>query len=57
MQGVFFGLIFLYFGYTSKKPGTVYKPYLHFVLRNCSGKAWVDEVELGEVPAPEKAAK
>jgi hypothetical protein len=33
---------------SSKKPGTNYKPYIHFVLRNASGKVWVDHVELIE---------
>ena len=37
---------------SAKKPGTVYAPYIHFVLRNSSGKVWVDKVELEEVPAP-----
>ena len=36
---------------TSKKPlGTSYKPYIHLILRNCSGQAWVDKVELVEIP-------
>ena len=35
---------------TSKKPlGTSYKPYIHLILRNCSGQAWVDKIELVEV--------
>ena len=35
---------------SDKKPGTTYKPYLHFVLRNSSGRVWVDHVKLTEVP-------
>ena len=35
---------------TDKKIGTKYNPYIHFTLRNSSGKAWVDHVELTELP-------
>ena len=42
---------------SAKKPGTVYKPYIHFVLRNSSGRVWVDKAELVELPAPAKNAK
>lgn len=42
---------------SAKQPGTVSKPYIHFVLRSCSGKVWVDKAELVELPKPEKAAK
>ena len=36
---------------SAKKLG---KPYIHFVLRNCTGKAWVDHVELIEIPDQKK---
>ena len=39
---------------SAKKVGTTYRPYVHFVLRNCSGKVWVDHVELVEVPDQKK---
>ncbi|MBR2373730.1 MAG: DUF4838 domain-containing protein, partial [Lentisphaeria bacterium] len=39
---------------TAKKIGTVHNPYIHFVLRNSSGKVWVDHVELVEVPEKKK---
>jgi hypothetical protein len=42
---------------SAKKPGTVYKPYIHFVLRNCSGQVWVDKAELVELPTTEENAK
>ena len=35
---------------SKKKLGTTYSPYLHFVLSNSTGTAWVDHVELVEVP-------
>ena len=36
---------------SKKKPG---KAYLHFTLRNSTGRVWVDHVELVEVPDPGK---
>ncbi len=30
--------------------GKSYRPYIHFTLRKCSGTAWVDHVELTELP-------
>ena len=39
---------------TAKKPGTTYRPYIHFILRNCTGKVWVDHAELIEIPHMKK---
>ena len=40
---------------TGKKAlGTTYKPYIHLILRNSSGQAWVDKIELVEVPEHSK---
>ena len=36
-----------------EKTGTKYKPYHHFILRNATGKVWLDHVELVELP-PQK---
>ena len=32
------------------KPGTKYKPYHHYILRNATGKVWIDHAELVELP-------
>ncbi|MBR2373600.1 MAG: hypothetical protein IKA87_05155, partial [Lentisphaeria bacterium] len=42
---------------SSKKPGTSYTPYIHFVLRHTSGQVWVDKPELVEIPDPKKSSK
>ena len=34
---------------TGAKVGRSYSPYIHFTLRNVTGKAWVDHVELTEI--------
>ena len=39
---------------SSKKPGTASKPYHHYVLRNVTGKVWLDNMELVELPPRKK---
>ena len=39
---------------SSKKPGTGSKPYHHYVLRNVTGKVWLDNMELVELPPGKK---
>ena len=37
---------------TSKNtPGTKYRPYIHFALRNVDGTVWIDHAELIELPS------